>query len=399
MKTNAMFRVLAITLVISLIPILSCQKSENIEQPGPINYELQVKNTSDCSTSLIAGQTNIIGDVSVTFPDISSVTIVYTITESDWCLLETHLDVQVDPAIFPQTKSGNPKVGHFAYGEENLDCAYSWSVTVDLTTIENWAEGMIIYIAAHAAVSNGETAWGEGVSFPGNNWAMYFDCERPWKCGDLLIDERDGQEYNTVQIGEQCWMQENLNIGTKIFHNVAQTNNPVIEKYCYGNVSANCETYGGLYQWDEMMQYTNQEGAQGICPAGWHLPADAEWAALTSYVSSQPEYWCNSNSDIIAKALASTNLWTSSTYGCGVGNDLTANNSSGFTGLPGGILGLTSTTPPYPLYFYIHGWGYWWSSTENVDAAWSRGLYYDRAIVFRPSRQKVNALSVRCIRD
>jgi len=64
-----------------------------------------------------------------------------------------------------------------------------------------------------------------------------------------------GQTYNTVQIGTQCWLKENLNIGTKIPGTQNQANNGTIEKYCYNNDEANCAIYGGLYQWNEMMQY------------------------------------------------------------------------------------------------------------------------------------------------
>jgi len=55
------------------------------------------------------------------------------------------------------------------------------------------------------------------------------------------------------------------------------SNNSVIEKYCYNNEEDSCTKYGGLYQWDEMMQYTTEQGVRGICPAGWHLPTDEEW--------------------------------------------------------------------------------------------------------------------------
>jgi uncharacterized protein (TIGR02145 family) len=75
---------------------------------------------------------------------------------------------------------------------------------------------------------------------------------------------------------------QNLNIGTMINNAVNQTNNSIIEKYCYGYNAANCAIYGGLYQWDEIMIYTassnaNPSGRQGICPTGWHIPSDAEW--------------------------------------------------------------------------------------------------------------------------
>ncbi len=77
-----------------------------------------------------------------------------------------------------------------------------------------------------------------------------------------------GRTYNTVQIGSQCWLKNNLNIGRMIEDSTKQNNNTIIEKYCYYNSEVNCKTYGGLYRWDEAMQYSTTEGAQGICPEG-----------------------------------------------------------------------------------------------------------------------------------
>ena len=65
---------------------------------------------------------------------------------------------------------------------------------------------------------------------------------------------------------------------------VNQTNNDIIEKYCFGNLSASCTTlgYGGLYQWDEAMQYVTTPGTQGICPTGWHIPTIEEFEILSN---------------------------------------------------------------------------------------------------------------------
>jgi uncharacterized protein (TIGR02145 family)/prepilin-type N-terminal cleavage/methylation domain-containing protein len=76
------------------------------------------------------------------------------------------------------------------------------------------------------------------------------------------------------------WAQANLNVGTMITGVTAQTDNSIIEKYCYNNLEANCTTYGGLYQRMEAMQYVTTEGAQGICPTGYHIPTDAQWKTL-----------------------------------------------------------------------------------------------------------------------
>jgi len=108
-----------------------------------------------------------------------------------------------------------------------------------------------------------------------------------WQCGDSLFDNRDDQTYATVKIGGQCWMAENINIGTRIDGIEEMTNNNIIEKYCYEDDPVNCETFGGLYQWDEMMQYVKVTGAQGICPEGWHVASNDEWKVLEGMVDSQ----------------------------------------------------------------------------------------------------------------
>jgi uncharacterized protein (TIGR02145 family) len=99
-------------------------------------------------------------------------------------------------------------------------------------------------------------------------------------CGTNFLDRRDDQSYWTVKIGNQCWFAENLNVGTMIDSLSEQKNNAILEKYCYRNFESNCNLYGGLYQWDEMMQYTTIESSRGLCPVGWHVPSDTEWKIL-----------------------------------------------------------------------------------------------------------------------
>ena len=107
-------------------------------------------------------------------------------------------------------------------------------------------------------------------------------------CTTATVDY-GGVTYHTLQMSTQCWLKENLNIGTKIDKTTDQTNNSVIEKYCYDNDEANCTTYGGLYQWAELVQYLNGAtntatwnpvpagNVQGICPPGWHIPSEPEY--------------------------------------------------------------------------------------------------------------------------
>lgn len=105
-------------------------------------------------------------------------------------------------------------------------------------------------------------------------------------CPSTPTVEYAGKTYNTVQIGSQCWLKENLDAGTMVNSSQSQHNNGTIEKYCYNNDVNNCAVYGGFYTWNEAMQYTMTEGAQGICPSGWHIPTVAEYQALINAVST-----------------------------------------------------------------------------------------------------------------
>ncbi|RLD56142.1 MAG: hypothetical protein DRJ05_11770, partial [Bacteroidetes bacterium] len=204
-------------------------------------------------------------------------------------------------------------------------------------------------------------------------------------CGDPLIDTRDGQSYNTVQIGDQCWMAENLNIGTRIDGVNNMTDDGNIEKYCYDNLEANCDTYGGLYQWNEMMEYVTTEGVQGICPTGWHLPSDAEWGALITYVGGV---------SVAGGELKSTKTapdthprWDSPNTG--------ATNSSGFTAIPGGNRTYYAT---FPNNLGLNS--LWWSSTQyGTGHAWAHILAYNSTTAIHTYSDKGNGMTVRCLND
>ena len=172
------------------------------------------------------------------------------------------------------------------------------------------------------------------------------------------------------------------------------SNNSVIEKYCYGDDTANCVTYGGLYQWDEMIQYETTEGLQGICPPDWHLPTDEEWKVLEGAADSQysigDSVWNivdSHNGYDAGRNLKTTSGWN----GSGSGTDL-----FGFSGLPGGYRFNNSGN-----FSNIGKYGMWWQSTETSDYySWHRTLYYtDMAIGRFGSDRKGNGFSVRCLRD
>lgn len=169
-------------------------------------------------------------------------------------------------------------------------------------------------------------------------------------CGTVMYA---GKTYNTIVIGDQCWLRQNLDVGTMINGSISQTNNGVIEKYCYDNIPSNCADYGGLYQWDEAMQYTTTPGATGICPNGWHIPTLLEFQILEFTVGSDG----NSLKEV------------GQGFGSGEGT-----NTSGFSALLAGYLDLDETfnslgtetyfwsstiEPPTFLRYYLHlGGGY-----------------------------------------
>lgn len=123
----------------------------------------------------------------------------------------------------------------------------------------------------------------------GTHYNIKVDNEGNLSAEEIVIDQ-DGNVYPTVRIGNQVWMAKNLNTGTMINATTGGSNedgeptdNGIIEKYCYDNIEANCDTLGGLYKWNEAMNYTETEGTQGICPDGWHIPTEADWDELIAY--------------------------------------------------------------------------------------------------------------------
>jgi uncharacterized protein (TIGR02145 family) len=195
-----------------------------------------------------------------------------------------------------------------------------------------------------------------------------------------------------IQIGTQIWMAENLNVGELVPGNQNQTNNGNIEKYCYNNLENFCASYGGLYQWDEMMQYHPSDSGitgitRGICPEGWHLPTKTEFQILIDYLGGI---------DVAGGKLKETGTehWDSPNLG--------ATNESGFTAIGGGDREFEGSDD----FIYINQYGFWWSSTEDINPdpyyeIWTFYLTYDDPGVFFTSGTgwKAFGCSVRCIKD
>jgi len=195
------------------------------------------------------------------------------------------------------------------------------------------------------------------------------------------VTDGDGNIYNTVTIGSQVWLVQNLkttryNDGTSIPYvtdNATWIGLSTNAYSWYNNDAANKATYGALYNW-----YTVNSGK--LCPAGWHVPTDAEWTILTVYLGG----------DIVAGGKlkeTGTTHWLSPNTG--------ATNESGFTALPGGCRGNINGS-----FFYIANDGYWWSSTESsAGISLYKLLEYNYPGAAGGGYSKVMGLSVRCVRD
>jgi uncharacterized protein (TIGR02145 family) len=186
-----------------------------------------------------------------------------------------------------------------------------------------------------------------------------------------FTDSRDGKQYNTVKIGNQCWMKENLNYVTSS-----------------GSICQQCSLYGMLYTWATAMDgwsssNNNPSGVQGICPTGWHLPSDNEWKEMEmSLGMTQLQVDSMDNRGTIEGGLLKTsNLWISPNTG--------ANNLSNFSALPAGYYGGANQG----------SLGYFWTSTENGTQAWMRSLSSFNSKVFRYYFNKNYGYSIRCVRD
>lgn len=199
-------------------------------------------------------------------------------------------------------------------------------------------------------------------------------------CGIL---DYGGQVYHTVIIGSQCWMKENLNLGKWVMRgqqDIHSDNDDVLEKYCFGDNFVNCDQWGGLYEWDEMMRYVRTANAQGICPAGWHIPSSADFKALIRYLGG--EYAAGGK-----MKFTGSSGWQQP--------NVAATDSSGFKALPGGYYDTMTRRWRDVLVN-----AYFWSSetiSETTSVALSLSYRSGNADLYE--EYNPSALSVRCIKD
>jgi uncharacterized protein (TIGR02145 family) len=194
-----------------------------------------------------------------------------------------------------------------------------------------------------------------------------------------------GQTYNTVLIGTQCWLRENLNAGVRIDGIQEQTDNGIIEKYCYDNDINNCTVYGGLYQWHEIMQYDLTPGTQGICPQNWHIPTSNDWQTLAVFLGGLIE--AGGKMKTTGTIEAGTGLWKDPNE--------SATNESGFSALPSGGRFLENG-----MFYSLGQYCAWWSSSESYPGfAWMRYIYYDNHVLDYWGWFMNEGFSVRCVSD
>jgi uncharacterized protein (TIGR02145 family) len=210
------------------------------------------------------------------------------------------------------------------------------------------------------------------------------------------VTDTDGKVYITIKIGEQWWMAQNLNKGTRINGTGNMSNNLITEKYCYDNLESNCTMYGGLYQWDEMMHYnTSDDGnpgrqVQGVCPSGYHIPTDSEWQELEIHLGMSP---LEANETGFRGINMGGTLKEEGYIHWDSPNN-SADNSSGFTALPAGNRATDAT------FGRLHQSCYFWMATDNGSTeGWRRSLDYSGSTVGRYHYDKKYGYSVRCIKD
>ena len=185
-------------------------------------------------------------------------------------------------------------------------------------------------------------------------------------CGNNFNDIRDNKVYPTVQIGSQCWLAANLNFGTIIASTQDQRDNCISEKYCYNDNPINCTNQGGLYQWDEVMQYDATPADQGFCPPSWHIPAENDWNTLFA--------------NFINNGFA--------------GSPLKYSGYSGFNELLSGARNIDKS-------WDFQGFAtFFWSSTSYGGyKAWAHGMNDEDPSVSIYPASRANAFSVRCVHD
>ena len=301
---------------------------------------------------------------------------------------------------------GHPGEDNFVQGQQYYMPYQPFSNLVGCPLNGLWE----IQICDEVGMDNGYVFAWEIIFSPNLSGGPSIDLERACP-GTPILTDVDGNVYKTLQLGNQCWMRENLRTtryadSTLIPLSTSTSLSSTTEPYRFvpNGRASNIHTYGFLYNWAAVMHgepasASNPSNVQGICPTGWHVPSSAEWSELLSYVGSQSEYLCDNNSTNIAKSLASTMGWKTSTTDCAIGNNQNENNATGFSAYPAGTHSFS--------YDGFGGRTNYWSSTEYqnntlnafdilLDSGW---CYVMEENSYAACVGKGNSESVRCLKD
>jgi uncharacterized protein (TIGR02145 family) len=245
------------------------------------------------------------------------------------------------------------------------------------STLTGLSPSTTYYVRAYATNSVG-TSYGNEVSFSTGTPIPSFSC------GTSTVSDVDGNSYNTVHIGTQCWTQSNLKVskyrnGDNIptgLSNSAWQNTTAGAYAIYDNNPVNDGLYGKLYNLDAVTD------SRGLCPTGWHVPTDGEWTTLEPFLGG---------SSVAGGALKSTA--TQPTPGGWNSPNTGATNSSGFAAGPGGLRSHLG------VFFNVGYSGYWWASSLSGADAWALSLDYGNGAIGWNIYRRAVGLSVRCLRN
>jgi uncharacterized protein (TIGR02145 family) len=213
--------------------------------------------------------------------------------------------------------------------------------------------------------------------------------------GAPTVTDIDGNIYNTVKIGNQCWTQSNLKVSRYRNEDTiptglsdAQWGSTTSGSYSiYGNIPGNDSTYGKLYNHFSVMD------SRGLCPTGWHIPTDSEWNLMVKYLDPNADTLCPNCTQTYTVGGILKSLATQPTPGGWNFPNSGATNSSGFTAEPGGLRSANG------LFFNLGIDGFWWSSSSSGSYAWFRLLAWHNSAIYRNYYTQEHGFAVRCLRD
>ncbi len=383
----------------------SCKKDETITKKDPVITWASPADIT-AGTLLSISQLNATADVAGSFvytPDIGTA-------------LTTGMNKELEVAFTPTDASHyNPvsktvKINVLAKKDPVLSWAnptdISFGTLLSSTQLNATADvaGTFVYTPAEGTKLNEGANQNLKVDFTPADLANYNTTSKTVTINvtapiPLTVTDADGNVYQTITIGTQTWMLENLkttkfNDGTDIPLVTLGTDWAALTTpaFCWykndaGNYGPIC---GGLYNW-----YAVNTGK--LCPKGWHVPSEDEWTELETYLTFNAFNFDGTTAgNKYAKSLAASALWDPSIVVGAVGNpDYPAKqNASHFTAVPAGCRTVEG------VYYYYTFYAFWWSSTlSDANNVWDRGLYSHSNYVARSSYGFRNGFSVRCLKD